>query len=163
MNFLDILIPFFILIVAIIQAIRGKDGMGKILFETIAFIVALVLANRYKESLSELIKLDVPLTFLISFFIFLVILLYLAYLLFNITEWSLGNLDSFFSFLFGIAIGWVICYFIIKFLYLKYTENSDIGFFLSSSPMAKEIYYFNTFNKIFGLLQKARMMPEEQF
>jgi len=163
MNFLDILIPFFILIVAIIQAIRGRNGMGKILFEMIAFIVALVLANRYKEPLSQLIKLEIPWTFLITFIIFLIILLYLAYLLFNITEWSLGNLDSFFSFLFGVAIGWVICYLVIKFLYLKYTENSDIGFFLSSSPLAREIYYFNTFNKIFGLLQKARLMPEEQF
>lgn len=164
MNFLDILIPLFILIVATVQAIRGKGGMGKILFEMVAFILALVIANRYKEGISALIKLDIPFTFLITFIILLIIFLYLAYLLFNITEWSLGNLDSFFSFLFGIAIGWVICFVVIKFLYLRYTEESEIGFLLSSSKMAKEIYYFKTYNKIVELLHKARLGPEvEEF
>ncbi|MEO0097238.1 MAG: CvpA family protein [candidate division WOR-3 bacterium] len=160
MNFLDVLIPFFILIVAIIQAIRGRAGMGKPLFEMVAFILALVLANHFKEGLSSLIKLDIYWTFLITFIILLIILLYLAYLLFNITEWSLGNLDSFFSFLFGIAIGWVICFFVIKFLYLKYTEESEIGLLLSSSKMANEIYYFKTYNKIVELLYKAKLGPE---
>ncbi|MCS7250002.1 MAG: CvpA family protein [candidate division WOR-3 bacterium] len=160
MNFLDILIPLFILIVAIIQAIRGKNGMGRILFEMIAFIMALVIANRYKEGISTLLKLDISLTFLITFIVLLIIFIYLAYLLFNITEWSLGNLDSFFSFIFGIAIGWVLCFSVIKFLYLKYTENSEIGFLLSSSKMANEIYYFKTYNKILELLHKARLGPQ---
>lgn len=161
MKFLDILILFFILIVAIIQAIRGKNGIGKPLFEMIAFILALVISNRYKESLSGLIKLDVCWAFLISFVILLIIFIYLAYLLFNITEWSWGSFDSFFSFLFGIAIGWVICYFVIKFLYLRYGEHSDIGFILSSSSVANEIYHFKAFNKLAELLYKARLMPEE--
>ncbi len=160
MNFLDVLIPFFILIVAIVQAVRGKGGIGKTLFEMIAFILAVVLANKYKEGLSSLIKLDIAFSFLIIFILLLIILLYLAYLLFNITEWSLGNLDSFFSFLFGIAIGWVICFVVIKFLYLKYSPESEIGFLLSSSKMAKEIYYFNTYNKIVQLLYKAKLGPE---
>lgn len=160
MNFLDVLIPLFILIVAIIQAVRGKGGIGKTLFEMIAFILAVVLANKYKEGLSSLIKLDVSWTFLIIFIILLVIFLYVAYLLFNITEWSLGNLDSFFSFLFGIAIGWIIAFVVIKFLYLKYTKESEIGFLLSSSKMANEIYYFNTYNKIVELLYKAKLGPE---
>ncbi|MEO0135809.1 MAG: hypothetical protein ABIK59_05940, partial [candidate division WOR-3 bacterium] len=69
MTFLDVLIPLFILIVAIIQAIRGRAGMGKPLFEMVAFILAVVLANRFKEGLSSLIKLDVYWTFLITFII----------------------------------------------------------------------------------------------
>ncbi len=160
MNSLDILGILILLFFALLQAYRGRDGMGRPFFEMLGGIIAIAATISWSEGLARSLGVAEWLSLLLLFIFTGFFSFLFANLLANIAEWSFGSLDSFFSFFFGLALGWAVAYFLFRFLVLILGKDSAFAYNLEDSRLAKEILEFKFFKSLLGLLYRARLGPE---
>ncbi len=160
MNSVDILGIGVILFFAILQTIRGRNGMGKPLFEMIGVIIAAFASVSWYEGLAKISGISPALAIAILFILLGFLSIFFANLLFSITDWSFESLDMFFSFFFGIALGWAVSHILFNLLILSYGKASPFAYAVEESRVAKEILEFKTFKAIIALLYRAKLGPE---
>lgn len=160
MNSADLLGIIVILFFAILQAIRGRNGFGKPLLEMFGIIITAVVTVSWYPGLAQAIGLSESSTILILFLFVGFIFLIAANLLANLADISFESWDSFFSFFFGIGLGWAVCHILFRFLLLLYGKTSGFGYAVEDSWVAREILEFHSFKAIVSLLYRARLGPE---
>ncbi len=148
--------------VAIIQTVRTSKagGMGLTLFEAGGLIVAATSANSLAGSLAQTIGIQPAVMLVILFIFFSVIAFIFARWLFGLTGWSFESLDSFFGFIWGVVAGWVIAHMLLRIVILSQGPNGAVAETIVNAPIAREVYYFKTWNSILNLLFKAKLGPE---
>jgi drug/metabolite transporter superfamily protein YnfA len=160
MKWFDFTVLGIMLVIIIVQTIRGGKGMGLILLEAIGLLGCAKLATSVYESASRAIAISPQLAFAGIFVLSAIIWLIIASILHNYTQWSWGGFDFFFSFIFGVVCAWTVGHMFLRFLIILYGPNSVPASSIMESPVTKEILYFKTFTALFNLLNRARLAPE---
>lgn len=148
--------------VAIIQTVRTSKagGMGLTLFEFGGLVVAAVGAVNLSGSLAELIGVQRLVMMVILFVVFAVIGFIVARWLFGLTGWSFESLDGFFGFVWGFGAGVVIAHMILRLIIESQGPNGAVAENLVNAPIAREVFYFKTWNALMNLLFKAKLGPD---
>lgn len=151
MTGLDWLLIVVIVIITTIQTFRGTKDFDLVLYEMITVILAAVLSVKWYEPLSASLKIN-PVYGLISLFVILeIILLIIANLLANYTEFSWPPFDAWLSFIFGLVTSWAILFVLLRIAYL-----GNFSFIrtelIDRSVIAQEILQFKTFHAITNFL-----------
>ncbi len=134
--------------------------MGLTLFEMIGLVASGVAANTFSPPIAQLIGVP-PVVVLIVLFIGLMVLsLIFARWLFGLTGWTFGSLDGFFGFVWGFVTGWVIAHMILRVVITSQGPQGAVAMNILNAPLAREVYYFKTWNAIMNLLFKVRLGPE---
>ncbi len=148
--------------VAIIQTIRTSKagGMGLTLFEAGGLIVAGVSANFLSGQIAQAIGVQPLIMMVILFIAFAVLAFVFARWLFGLTGWSFESLDGFFGFIWGVVAGWVIAHMVLRIIILSQGPNGAVAETIVNAPIAREVYYFRTWNALLNLLFKAKLGPD---
>ncbi len=146
----------------IIQTIRTSKagGMGLTLFELAGLIVAAVAATNLSGSIAQGIGVQRLVVMVVLFIIFVVLAFVFARWLFGLTGWSFESLDGFFGFLWGVGAGWVIAHMVLRVIIDSQGPNGEVASAILNAPVAREVFYFKTWNALLNLLFKARLGPE---
>ena len=83
--------------------------------------------------------------------------------LFSLTGWSFQTLDGFFSFLFGIVAGWTIAHMVLKIVIASQGVTGPVASMMPNAIIGREVYTFQTWNKLMGLLFKAKLGEREMW
>lgn len=147
---------------AIIQTIRTTKagGMGLTLVEMLGLVASAVAATKFSPPLAQLLKVTPPVTLIVLFIGFAVLSFTFARWFFGLTGWSFESLDGFLGFIWGFVTGWVIAYMILRVMVESQGPNGAITSTLPTAPIAREVFYFKTWNAILHLLFKVRLGPE---
>lgn len=147
---------------AVIQTLRTlkAGGMGLTLFEFGGLIVAAVGAVQLSGGLAEVLKIQAGVATLVLFIFFAVFAFIIGRWLFGLTGWSFESLDGFFGFIWGLGAGWVIAHIVLRLLIEFQGQNGMVGTNIVNAPIAREVYYFRTWNALVGLLFRAKLGPE---
>ncbi len=148
--------------VAIIQTIRGvkAGGMGLPMFEAAGLVVAAVSATKLSGPLGESLHVRTATVMIALFAVFGLLALVLGRWLFSVTGASFQSLDGFFSFVFGIVAGWIIAHMVLRIIIGSQGTNGALASVAATSPIVREVYLFHTWNKLIGLLLRAKLGPE---
>ncbi|MBM3314538.1 CvpA family protein [candidate division WOR-3 bacterium] len=161
-----------VLAAAITQSIRGTKagGMGLPLFEALGIIVAGFAATKLYAPLGRALGLgDNKWIALIAIFVVLCVVAFLvARWLFTILSWSFESMNAMFSFLWGVAAGWVIANVALRVVIeIQGGATGAVGAIVLGSeevrrqaPIANEIMNFRTWHAIMRLLFKAKLGPD---
>jgi hypothetical protein len=161
MKWFDFAVLIIILIIIILQTVRGSKGMGKILLEAIGLLGCTKLSLSLYEKVSQALTISYPLSLAGIFVIGAIIWIVIAGMLDNLTQWSWGQFDSIFSFIFGVICAWTVGHIFLRFLLLLYGPDSTVADLIRESPISKEILFFKTFTSIVNLLNRARIGQED--
>jgi hypothetical protein len=146
----------------IIQTVRGgrAGGMGLPLFEAVGVVVAAVGATAFTRGLAGVIHASESVVLLALFLIFSFFAFVIARWLFTLTALSFQSLDGLFSFLFGFVLAWTVAHMVLRIVIMSQGGNGEVAAQMASSPVAREVYQFRTWNALMRLLFKARLAPE---
>jgi hypothetical protein len=162
MHWYDWMTLGILVVVTIVQTVRGSKagGMGLPLFEAGGFIVAAVAATAFAGPLADAIHLNKGTALIVLFVVIAVLAFFLARWLFTITGLSFQSLDGFFSFVFGFVAAWTIAHMVLRIVMESQGLNGELATQMANAPVAREIFQFRTWNKIMGLLFKAKLGPD---
>jgi hypothetical protein len=148
--------------VAIIQTIRTSKagGMGLTLFEAGGLVVAALGANALAGSLAQMLGVQLAVMMVVLFLLFAVLAFIFAHWLFGVTGWSFESLDGLLGFFWGIAAGWVIAHMVLRIIIISQGEHGAVAEAMVNAPIAREVYYFKTWNALMQLLFKAKLGPD---
>lgn len=150
------IIAFFVAL----QTIRGSKGMGRIFFEMVGVIVATIISVNWYQGLVNIFGMKDYVAFALLFLITVILMLIIATVLTIYVGWALEGFDTFFSFIFGVVIGWAAAYIFLKSLLLYYGDASEIGLRINESPIGQEILNFRTFQALINLFRKTQVGPD---
>lgn len=148
---LDWVLIVIIVIITSVQTYRGTKDFDLVLFEMISVIISAALSTKWCAPLSESLKIN-PVYGLIFLFVILeVILLIIANLVANYTEFTWPPFDAWLSFIFGLVTSWAILFVLLRIAYL--------GNFIFIRPelidksiIAQEILQFKTYHAFINFL-----------
>ncbi|MEO0100140.1 MAG: hypothetical protein ABIK99_05495 [candidate division WOR-3 bacterium] len=160
MNGADLLGILVILFFAILQAFRGRNGFGKPFLEMLGVIITAAISVSWYPGLARAVGLPESSTLLILFLVIGFIFFIGANVLANFADISSESWDSLLSFFLGIGLGWAVCHILFRFLLLIYGRNSNFGYAVEDSWVAKEVLEFRSFKALVSLLYRARLGPE---
>lgn len=162
MQWFDWMSLAIVLGMAIIQTIRTSKagGMGLALFEMAGLIVSAFAANTITNSLASAPGSPRLILLLVLFIIFAILAFFFARWLFTVTGWSFESLDGLLGFLWGFAAGWVIAHMVLRIIVELQGPNGAVALGLADAPIAREIYFFRTWNGLIHFLFKVRLGPE---
>ena len=146
----------------IVQTVRGSKagGMGLPLFEAVGVIVAAVGATAFCHGLAGMIHVSESVVLLVLFLVFSVVAFIIARWLFTLTALSFESLDGLFSFFFGLVLAWTVAHMVLRIVIMSQGGNGEVAAQMASSPVAREVYQFRTWNALMKLLFKAKLGPE---
>jgi len=146
----------------IVQTVRGSKagGMGLPLFEAVGVIVAAVGATAFCHGLAGMIHVSESVVLLVLFLVFSVVAFIIARWLFTLTALSFESLDGLFSFFFGLVLAWTVAHMVLRIVIMSQGGNGEVAAQMASSPVAREVYQFRTWNALMKLFFKAKLGPE---
>jgi hypothetical protein len=144
---------------ALIQKIRTSKagGMGLAFFEMGGLIVSAIAANALAMPLAQAIGIRHLVMLIVLFVLFVILTFVFSRWLFNLTEWSFHSLDDFFGFLWGLGAGLVIAHMVLRVIIESQGSNGMVLPDLADAPIAREIYYFKTWNALRSLYSRFGM------
>lgn len=147
---------------AIIQTLRTSKagGMGLTLFEFGGLVIAAVGAVNLSSSLAQVLGIQRIVMLVILFLAFAVIGFAVARWFFGLTGWSFESLDGFFGFIWGIGAGVVIAHMVLRVIVESQGPNGAVATNIVNAPIAREVFYFKTWNALLNLLFKAKLGPD---
>lgn len=148
--------------VAIIQTIRTSKagGMGLTLAEMFGVVASAVAATTFAPALARGLKVTTPVTLVILFLGFALLSFIFARWFFGVTQWSFESLDGFLGFVFGFVTGWAVAHMILRIIIESQGIQSPTALSITSGPIAREVFYFKTWNALMQLLFKVRLGPQ---
>jgi len=146
----------------IIQTVRGSKagGMGLPMFEAAGVVVAAVASTALYRGLAGIIHVSEGVVLLVLFLGLSVLAFIIGRWLFTVTGLSFQSLDGFFSLMFGLALAWVVAHMVLRIVYVSQGGNGELAAQMASSPVAREVYQFRTWNALMRLLFKAKLGPD---
>ena len=162
MHWYDGMALAIIVVVTIVQIVRGSKagGMGLPLFEAAGVVVAAAASTAFSRNLSRVIHVRESTVLLALFIAFAVLAFIIARWLFTLTALSLQSLDGFFSFLFGLVLAWTVAHMFLRIMMVSQEGGGELAANLATSPVAREVYSFRTWNALMRLLFKAKLGPD---
>lgn len=147
-----------ILVFAILQAVHASraGGFGVTLFQGLLVCLAVAAAVNLAPLVAPLLKLERGIV-LTGLFVLLGVAAWLVgRMLFSFTGWSLGGFDVPLGFLFGAVAGWAVAHLVLRILIEFQGPGGPVGRNLAQAPVAAEIYWFGTWNRVLDLLFRTR-------
>ncbi|MGQ9678515.1 MAG: hypothetical protein ACUVUD_04465 [bacterium] len=146
----------------IIQTLRTSKagGMGLTLFEFGGLIVAALGAVNLSGSFAQVLGMQRIVMMVVLFIVFSVIGFVIARWFFGLTGWSFESLDGFFGFVWGVGAGVVVAHMVLRVMIESQGPNGSIATNLVNAPIAREVFYFKTWNALLNLLFKAKLGPD---
>lgn len=147
---------------AIIQTLRTSKagGMGLTLFEFGGLVIAAVGAVNLSSSLAQVLGIQRIVMLVILFLAFAVLGFAVARWFFGLTGWSFESLDALFGFIWGIGAGVVIAHMVLRVIVESQGPNGAVATNIVNAPIAREVFYFKTWNALLNLLFKAKLGPD---
>ena len=161
MNGIDWLLLVTIVIITSIQTFRGLKDFDVILYEMIAFIISSALSIKLHISISELLKINPFYALIFLYIIIALILLIVANIVANLTEFSWQPFNGILCFFFGLATSWAILFVLLRIVSIATTPETAVNIpFITSesitkSVITKEILDFKTYHTIINFLNKV--------
>ncbi len=150
-----------LVVVTVVQTVRGtKMGIGLVLFEAAALIVAAVGATAIGGPLAELIHVQKAVAIIITFLLFGILGFIVAHWFYALLPWSSESLDGFLSLFCGLAAGWTIAHMVLRIIIESQGPNGEVASMVANSVIVRELYGFHTWNAILRLLFRAKLGPE---
>jgi len=148
--------------VTIFQTIRGSKagGMGLPLFEAAGVVVAAVASTAFSHQLAGIIHVNEGTVMLVLFILLSVLAFIVGRWLFTLTGLTFESLDWFFSALSGLVMAWAIAHMFLRITMVSQGGGGELANAMSSSPVAREVFQFRTWNALMKLLFKAKLGPE---
>jgi uncharacterized membrane protein required for colicin V production len=162
MHWFDWLALGIVVVVTILQTVRGvkAEGMGLPFFEAVGLVVSAVTSVHLSGPVAQALHMQKGTVMIIIFLILGVLSFVLARWLFSLTAFSFQSLDGFFSLLFGLAAGWTIANMVLRIIIESQGMNGEVATLAASSPVAREVYSFRTWNALMRLLFRAKLGPD---
>jgi len=162
MRWYDWITPAILVLVTIIQTVRGSKagGMGLPLFEAAGVVVAAVAATAFSPSLAGTIHLNEGTVLLVLFIALMVPAFVVGRRLFTLTGLSFQSFDGLFSFLFGLVMAWTIAHMVLRCAVISQGINGEMATNIANSPVAREVFTFRSWNALMRLLFKAKLAPD---
>ena len=146
--------------VTIIQTVRGirAGAMGLPLFEAAGVVVAAAAATSLAHTFAGPIQARDATVMLVLFIVFSVLAFFVAHWLFALTALSLQPFDGIFSVLCGLVMAWAVAHMFLRIMVGSAEgESADL---VANSPIAREVYQFQSWNALMRLLFKTKAGPE---
>jgi hypothetical protein len=162
MHWCDWMTLAIVVVVTIVQTIRGSKagGMGLTLFEAFGVVVSAVGATAFTHSLAGMIHVSESVVLLALFVVFSGISFIIARWLFTLTGLSFESFDGLLSFAFGLVLAWTVAHMVLRIVIMSQGGNGEVATQMASSPVAREVYQFRTWNALMRLLFKAKLGPD---
>jgi hypothetical protein len=162
MHWYDWMTLLILAMVTIIQTVRGSKagGMGLPLFEAGGVVVAAVAATAFSHSLAGMIHVGEGVVLLALFLVFAVLAFIIGRWLFTVTSLSFESLDGFLSFMFGLVMAWTIAHMVMRIIVVSQGGGGELATNMATSPVAREVFSFRTWNALMKLLFKAKLGPD---
>jgi uncharacterized membrane protein required for colicin V production len=160
MNWYDYMTLAIIIVVTVVQSIRGvrAGGFGLPLFESAGVVVAAVLATAIGRELARQIHVNEGTVMFALFVVLSIAAFVVARYLFALTALTFQSLDGVLSVFCGVVMGWAVAH-----MFLRIMMGSEPGQFadtIASSPVAREIFQFRTWNALMRVFFKAQSGQE---
>ena len=162
MHWYDWMTLAIVVVVAVLQTIRGTKagGMGLPLFEAAGVVVAAVASTAFTPALAGMIHVREIIVMLVLFAVLVVLAFIIGRWLFTLTSLSFESMDGLFSFIFGIVMGWAIAHMVLRIVMVSQGSNGELATGMATSPVAREVFSFRTWNALMRLLFKAKLGPD---
>ncbi len=152
-----------VVVVTVVQTIRAMKagGMGQALFDGAGLVIAAVATNTFTKPLALATGLENWIVMLVLFVLLGAGAIILGRYLFNLTQWSFQSLDGLFSAIGGIVAGWTIAHMVLRIVIASQGGmGGEVGALIGNAIIAREVFYFKTWNALLNLLFKAKLGPE---
>jgi len=162
MLWIDWMTLAIVLGVAITQTVRGvkAGGMGLPMFEAAGFVVAAVAATNLSGGIAQALHMQKAVVMLVMFVLLGVGALFLGRWLYTVTDLSFQSLDGFFSFVFGVVVGWIFAHMVLRIIMGFQGTGGSVAAVINTAPVAREIFQFRGWNWLMRLLFRVRLGPE---
>jgi hypothetical protein len=162
MHWYDWMTLLILVAVTIIQTVRGSKagGMGLPLFEAAGVIVAAVASTALSHPLAGMVHVGDGVALIVLFLVFAALAFVLGRWLFTVTSLSFESLDGFLSFLFGLVMAWTIAHMVLRIVVVSQGGGGELASNMATSPVAREVFSFRTWNALVRLLFRAKLGPE---
>ncbi len=162
MHWYDWMTLAILVVVTIIQTVRGSKagGMGLPLFEAAGVVVAAVGATTFSRSVAGSVHLSEGAALVGLFLVFSVLAFVVGRWLFAITGLSFESFDGLLSFLFGLVMAWTIAHMVLRVVMVSQGQHGYLATHIASSPVAREVFSFRTWNALMKLLFRAKLGPD---
>ncbi|MFO7676281.1 MAG: hypothetical protein R6X12_08210 [bacterium] len=154
-----------ILAVAVLQAVGAAkvDGFSLALFQALFVSLAAVAAVALYRPLALALNLERWVALAGLFIVLGIAALLLGRLAYSFTGWSFGTFDAPLGFIFGLVTGWAVAHVVLRVIVEKQGYSGPVAQNLARAPVAAEVYWFRTWNKLASVLFKARFGGREMW
>jgi hypothetical protein len=159
LNWVDCASIGVVAVVAAIQFLRATRDFSRILYETIFFVGAVVLASRLFELVHALTHISYAVSFLALFLTGAALAVVLAALLNTVAGFGFGAFSYVFGLILGVGCGYAVGHVAIRTPYIAFAYK-DPQFLdaVRRSWMARDLLYFRTFVELLAILRNARWL-----
>jgi hypothetical protein len=155
----DWIILVLMAIVTGVQAVRGirAGGMGLPLFEAAGVVVAAAAATSWAHTFAGPIHARDTTVMFVLFIVFSVLAFFVARWLYEMTALSLQPFDGILSVLCGFVMAWAIANMFLRIMIGS--AEGESAKLIANSPIAREVYQFQSWNALMRLLFKTKPGP----
>jgi hypothetical protein len=160
MSWYDYITLVIMAVVTIVQTVRGirAGSMGLPLFEAAGVVVAAAAATALAHTFAGPIQARDTTVMLVLFIVFTVLAFFVARWLYALTALSLHPFDGILSVLCGLVMAWAVAHMFLRIMVGSAEgESADI---IANSPIAREVYQFQSWNALMRLLFKTKAAPD---
>jgi len=159
LNWVDYASIGFVAVVAAIQFLRATRNFSRVLYETIFFVGAAVLASMLFKQVHALTHISYAVSFLALFLASAALGVVLAALLNIVAGFSFGAFGYLFGFILGIGCGYAVGHVAIRTPYIAFAyKNPQFLDAVRRSWMARDLLFFRTFVELLAILRNARWL-----
>jgi hypothetical protein len=143
-------------VVIIAQTVRGirAGGIGVPLFEAAGGVVAAVAATEISPGVAGALRFSESTVMFVLFLAFLGLAFVVAHWLAALSPLPFQSFDGVLSFFFGLVLAWAVAHMFLRIM--MGSEGSQSADMIASSPVAREVFQFRTWNELMQLLFRAK-------
>ncbi len=158
-NWLDWAALGFVATVAGVQFLRAGRDLSRVLYETVLFIGALILTNRFFVPVQELTNLPHWVVYLLLFLFAAAAAVLLAAVLCSRVAFSMGAFNYLFGFLLAVVCAYTVGHVAIRVPYIALAHKDPRLFAaVDRSLVAQDLLRFRTLVEVRAILRQARWL-----
>jgi hypothetical protein len=146
-------------IVTTVQTMRGvrSGGVGLSLFEAAGGVVAAVAATELSSGVSGALRFSESTVMFVLFLAFLALALVVAHWLAALSPLPFQSFDGVLSFFFGLVLALAVAHMFLRIMIGS--AEGETAQAIANSPVAREVFQFQTWNELMRLLFRAKSGP----
>jgi len=158
-NWLDWAALGFVATVAGVQLLRAGRDFSRVLYETVLFIGALVLANQLFVHVRELTRLSDQVSYLLLFLVAAAVAVVLAALLNSRAAFGMGAFNYVLGFLLAVTCAYTVGHVAIRVPYIALAHKDPrFSEAVDRSLVARDLLRFRTLVELRAILRQARWL-----